>query len=35
MDEPVIAQRAPYGLDLEPGDYFLVPLRTVCPPAVL
>lgn len=22
MDEPVIAQRAPYGLELEPGRYF-------------
>lgn len=22
MDEPVIAQRGPYGVELEPGDYF-------------
>ena len=22
MDEPIVAQRGPYGLDLGPGDYF-------------
>ena len=35
MDEPIIAQRGPYGLDLDAGDYFWMPVRKIVPATLL